>query len=234
MNTFTLTPNSSNAKLGNIPVSMSNSSTCPNSCPLKKNGCYAAQGPINWIWKALDKGKMNRKGESYKFGANWKDFVRSVKDLPRNKFWRHNQVGDLVGANDKINKEALLELVSANQGKQGFTYTHYPVIESEHAEHNKALIKQANENGFTVNLSSNNLAHADKLKALNVAPVITILPSDFKEEKGLTPNGNRFIVCPSQTKGLTCEKCQLCNKQRSVIIAFKAHGTAKAKVNKIA
>ncbi len=234
MNTFNLTLDSSNSKLGHIPVSMSNSSTCPNSCPLKTNGCYAKLGPISWIWKGLDNGKLNRQGKSYEFGKTWKEFVQAIKDLPRNKFWRHNQVGDLVGNDDKIDKEALNELTEANKGKQGFTYTHYPVIENKHAVHNQEAIKQANDNGFTINLSANSLSHADKLKALNIAPIVAILPSDFEGDKGLTPNGNRFIVCPNQTKDLTCDKCQLCNKNRSIIIGFKAHGMAKAKVNKIA
>ena len=41
----------------------------------------------------------------------------------------------------------------------------------------KRIIKEANQNGFTVDLSANNLAHADKLKALNIAPVVVVLPS---------------------------------------------------------
>jgi hypothetical protein len=230
MQTFTLSLKSSNVKVGPIPVSMSNSGTCPDACPFKSKGCYAGQGPLNWIWKALTRGSLKRNGKSYSFGINWKTFVKQVKALPQGVFWRHNQAGDLAGDNNKIDFSKLKELVKANIGKKGFTYTHKPMTKE-----NVKAVEFANKNGFTINLSGNSLVHADELKSLGIAPVVAVLPSDFQGDKGETPKGNRFIVCPAQTKeGVTCSTCQLCSKQRNIIVAFKAHGMAKGAVNQIA
>lgn len=227
---FSLSLKSSNVKVGPIPVSMSSSDTCPDACPFKANGCYAAQGPLNWIWKQLDKGLLVRQGKSYKVGMAWKAFLEQIKALPAGIFWRHNQAGDLIGENNKIDSKALAALVEANQGKRGFTYTHKPMTSA-----NMKAVKNANEKGFTINLSGNNLEHADTLKALGIAPVVAVVSDSFQGSKGVTPKGNRFIVCPAQIKeGVTCATCQLCSKQRNIIVAFKAHGMAKAKVNTIA
>lgn len=233
---FSLSLKSSNIKVGPIPVSMSSKDTCPDACPLKAKGCYAGQGPMSWVWNQLSKGEMVRKGKTYKVGMEWKAFVNQIKALPAGQLWRHNQAGDLAGKNDKINRRMLGSLVQANTGKNGYTYTHKPVLDEQGKESgaNRLAIHQANKEGFRINLSGNNLAHADKLKALGIGPVVTVLSSDFKEEKGMTPAGNRFIVCPAQTKGITCAQCKLCSKDRSVIVAFLAHGMAKNAVNTIA
>ena len=47
---FHLTLKSSNRKTGKIPVSVTSAHSCPDHCPLKKNGCYEEGGPgaINW------------------------------------------------------------------------------------------------------------------------------------------------------------------------------------------
>lgn len=234
---FSLNPKSENVKTGPIPVSMSDSSTCPNSCPFKANGCYAAQGPMNWIWKSLDRGYMQRNGNRFNFGTNWKAFLVAVSELASGVFWRHNQAGDLYGAKDKINLAALKQLVKANSGKRGFSYTHYPVLDRQNnnAKANREAVRFANANGFTVNLSGNNLAHADELKALGIGPVVAVIPDTFADTKGTTPGGNRFVVCPAQTReGVTCKDCQLCSKQRGIIVCFRSHGIGKNKVNQIA
>lgn len=222
MQNFTLTLKSENIKVGKIPVSMSHSGTCPDACPLKKKGCYAGAGPLNWVWKRVDKGD---------FGVKWRSFIKKIKDLPEGIFWRHNQAGDLAGDNNIIDPTRLNDLIEANKGKRGFTYTHKPVLDNKR---NAKLVQFSNQNGFTVNLSANNLSQADDLKALNIGPVVSILPSDFVDTKGVTPKGNRFVVCPAQTKeGVTCSSCQLCSKQRNIIVGFLAHGMAKKSVDLI-
>ncbi len=42
---------SSNAKTGPIPVTTTSEETCPVSCPLKRNGCYADAGPLALFWR---------------------------------------------------------------------------------------------------------------------------------------------------------------------------------------
>lgn len=215
-----LTMKSRNAKVGPIPVSTTEATTCPDACPLKKNGCYADGGPLALFW-----GKVTR-GEA---GLPWGEFLELIKGLPEGQLWRHNQAGDLPGQGDEIHTEAFLGLIEANRGKLGFTYTHKPMTSS-----NAELVAKANAEGFTVNLSANNLEHADELKATNAGPVVVVVAEDHPE-RSTTPGGLPVVVCPEQTgKAASCAECGLCAKaNRAVAVGFRVHGVSKAKATRV-
>jgi len=201
---------SANRKTGPIPVSTTEKKTCPISCPMKA-GCYAKFGPLNIHWDRLSDGRA---------GFRWETFIGLVKSLPINQLWRHNQAGDLPGDGINIDKKSLKQLVRANKGKKGFTYTHYLPLDS-----NKEAIKDSNKSGFTINLSANNLVEADKYKKMRIGPVVVVLPKT-QTTNTITPNGNKVIVCPATYRSnVNCSSCGLCQKaNRSVIIGFPAHG----------
>ena len=163
---------SKNRKTGFIPVTTSEESSCPSSCPLKdKNICYAKRGKARMIWQEVATGISKRWDKP--FNNSYDSFIKEIRRLPTGQLWRHNQAGDLAhtGNNETIDFNLLKQLVKANKGKNGFTYTHKT---KEKDNFNK--IKYANENGFTVNLSANNLKEADQLKIYNL-PIATIVGS---------------------------------------------------------
>ena len=213
---YHLTPVSKNEKTGPIPVSTTSANTCPDVCPFKKNGCYADAGPLALHWDKVTEGER---------GGSLEAFTALIRKFPKAQLWRHNQAGDLPGENDVIDAIELRAIVEANKGRKGYTYTHKPMDDA-----NKALVKEANEKGFTINLSGNNLQHADELKALGIAPVTAFIP-DNAPDKGETPAGHRWIACPAQTRDdVTCASCKLCAvANRGIIIGFKAHGRSKKK-----
>jgi hypothetical protein len=219
-----LTQKSGNAKTGPIPVSTTTFNTCPDSCPFRKHGCYADSGPLNLHWKAVTEERR---------GVAWEIFTKQISLLPEGTFWRHNQAGDLPGNRITIDQKALQQLVDANKGKMGFTYTHYDVIANGA---NREAVKGACEEGFVVNLSGNNLSHADKLKALGIAPVTVVLPSTVEGKAEITtPAGNKVVVCPATYKDdVSCDTCRLCARKRDVIVGFPAHGTTKKKADVVA
>lgn len=222
MQSFHLTIKSRNVKTGPIPVSTSTSQTCPTSCPFNAgNGCYAASGPLALFWRKVSESKA---GES--FGA----FLDKIRALPAGQLWRHNQAGDLAGNGDTLDIAALAALVSANAGKRGFTYTHKPLaLASE-----RQAIAQSNASGFTVNLSANDLGHADRLADLGIAPIVVVLPADAKQNT-ITPKGRKVIVCPATIReDVSCADCGLCARLRDAIVGFPAHGTSKRKADAIA
>lgn len=225
MTYYHLTEKSENVKTGPIPVSTTSADTCPPSCPMKA-ACYAKFGPLIFHWKALSEGRR---------GTDIKTFTMKLKALPEGQLWRHDQAGDLPGKGDRISQRDLSKIVRAQSGRRGFTYTHKPVESSRWAENNQKAILEANTAGFTVNLSANNLAQADRYAGLNIAPVVVVLPKDATE-RTFTPAGRKVITCPAQTRdGITCATCGLCQrKDRSVIIGFRAHGTAAKKASAIA
>ena len=221
MNNYALTLVSSNSKTGAIPVTVSNRNTCPPSCPLLKNGCYAEGYYTQLHWDKVTSGDR---------GTNWNEFINAIKSLPKRILWRHNVSGDLVGSNDIIDAQALKDLVQANKNKSGFTYTHYPMDNGNNIQ----AVKMANDGGFTVNLSTNNLKQADNYKSLNIAPVVVVVAEDC-DKVSYTEKGNKIVVCPAQTSdNVTCSSCGLCqNSKRDYIIGFRVHGTytKKAKVS---
>lgn len=213
-------------KTGPIPVSISDRTTCPPSCPFYSRGCYADAGPLRLHWAAISAGKR---------GTDFGTFLARVAALPAGQLWRHNQAGDLPGAGDAIDGQALDQLAAANSGKRGFTYTHKPCIGDGLAAENRQAVARANAAGLTINLSANNLAHADQLADLECAPVVVVVPGDFPD-RGFTPAGRRVGVCPAQrVEGMTCDKCRLCSRaDRPVIIGFRPHGAGKRAVEAIA
>jgi hypothetical protein len=210
---------SDNSKVGPIPVSTSGRQTCPDACDLKGNGCYAENFPLKIHWDKVTRGEK---------GYVWADFLGRVRKLRKNQIWRHNQAGDLVGHGNTIDEFYLTTLVTANSGRRGFTYTHYPM---DH--HNAFWVRMANENGFTINLSADTVAEADRLASLSVGPVVTMLP--LGEVPRETPGGRKITQCPAQTvEYMTCAVCQLCqDPNRKAIVGFVAHGARRKTVHRL-
>jgi len=171
-----------------------------------------------------------RKVTNKESGNNYPDFLDKIKRLPKGQLWRHNQSGDLIGQGDSLDISALQALVKANKGKRGFTYTHKPLTTKEEQE----AIKQANESGFTINLSGNDLDHADSLYSLDIGPVVVVLPKDASENLE-TPMGRKVVICPAtQRDDISCATCGICAKQRKAIIGFPAHGNGAKKADSVA
>ena len=211
-----LTLKSSNTKTGKIPVSTTEKNSCPSTCSLKDNGCYAEDYHLNFHWqKVSDKTR----------GSDWNTFCTAVSKFKPGQLWRHNQAGDLPGENNLIDGKKMYSLIEANKGKKGFTYTHYPLTGS-----NAMIVKDSNLKGFTINASTENIAAADI--AYNAGFPSTVVLIGTHNHKFTTPAGNTIVVCPAQLKDdISCSTCALCQKaERKVIVGFLAHGSSKKKV----
>jgi hypothetical protein len=166
--------------------------------------------------------------------------------------WRYAQAGDLPGYGAEIDGPLLGELVAANTGKNVIAFTHKPVLGDEPvAVENRRLTTAAMRAGFTINLSADNTAHADRLAELGIAPVVTVLarayarravrhrfkrrPDQWAETIGEwrdrtvslprhTPAGRRIAICPATYSDATCKTCGACARVRDAVIGFPAHG----------
>lgn len=213
-----------NAKTG-LLTSTSSSDTCPDTCPLKNKGCYARFGNLARVWKNVSDGTWE---------TSLPDFLARIKMLPTKTLWRFNQAGDLPGVNLKIDNKVLSQIVEANKGRRGFTYTHKPLNKT-----NLGYIRSAIEKGFTINISTENLTQVDKVIEMGL-PVAVVLPlntpKDGSIRKVKTPNGKSVLICPQQInpEKINCANCGLCaNANRSYAIGFVAHGNAKNLANSI-
>lgn len=235
MNRYQLTNPSQNQKTGPIPVSMTDTSSCPNSCSLKDNGCYAQYGPLYFVWR--------RMSEHTCYSMNLEEFCAGIRTLPRGQFWRHNQAGDLPKDTkivkrpdkpDRLDREAVMAIARANRGRRGFTYTHYSIDD----RYNREVILEANEQGFTINVSCETLEQADRAVTFGL-PAVLVVPED-SPKRLCTPGGNLVTVCPATYMDMTCAQCELCQKQTlngpggvkrpRHIIGFPAHGPGKKRV----
>lgn len=238
---YLITPRSNNAKTGPIMVTTSPQETCPKVCPLRLNGCYADAGPLRRIWDRLSQSASA--GDTFPNGATGKILVHGVEYLgtmimrQHKALWRMNQAGDLYHDNGRIVVDLLTYIWEKNKAAlaRGFTYTHHAVLgNSPMAAHNRGVIEAANEMGFTINLSGNNLAHADKLADLNIGPVVAVVPSNVTENH-VTPKGRKVVICPAtQDEHTTCYNCGMCQLARDFIIAFPAHGNSVKKADLVA
>jgi hypothetical protein len=204
---------SHNRKLGGLPASISTSSTCPTSCPLKARGCYAHRGPLSWQWAKVTAGTL---------GGSWSQFVAAVRALPRGILWRYGEAGDLPGLGDRLDTQKLRDLATANRGRKGFTYSHKPLDREEERQ----AVSQAIRDGFMINLSADSLTEADQLSELGIAPVAVVVPN-FEDMPRKTPAGRFLTPCPEESHKIPCSVCQLCSKPRNSIVAFAARGAEK-------
>jgi len=213
-----ITARSSNVKTGPIPVTTTERSSCPTTCPFYDKGCYAKSGPLALHWRKVSDGER---------GTDWEGLCDFVQSLPDKQLWRHNQAGDLPHILGDINPAMMAHLVVANTGKRGFTYTHHVLN-----EHNKSIIKRSNRHGFTVNVSTE--SKADAVSAYNQGmPAVCVVSSDHADTA--EHEGVKFVTCPAQTNDtMTCSECGLCSQaNRKCVVMFKAHGNAKRHVSEL-
>jgi hypothetical protein len=124
----------------------------------------------------------------------------------------------------------LAQLAEANKGRKGWTYTHHKLTTE-----NLAALADAKVKGFTVNLSTESVSHADALMSQHNLPAVAVVPSDQTDRIYRTESGRKVVTCPATIfEDITCATCGICQQSdRDFIVAFPAHGTAKKTVNQI-
>jgi hypothetical protein len=205
---------SSNRKVGPIPVTYRERGSCPPSCPQYRKGCYGDDFHTSLAWNRADRN-----------GLTTPQLAAKIAALPDGQLWRGEVVGDIVGKGEAVDAYELGLIVRANMGRKGFTYTHKKSAQAIR------WIRHANAWGYTINLSADDAGEADRLADLKAGPVVCIVPVDTPEHS-YTPSGRAIVICPAQTRDLTCSVCQLCQKaDRKSIVGFWAHGTKTNLVN---
>lgn len=236
-----LLPTSSNKKTGDIMQSYSSSSTCPTSCVFKGHGCYAEGTHTRMVWNRCEDKNDSRyviNGEHLKLGLLEGAFNKLRKNPTRSSIlFRHNVAGDIaIEGTDIIDVNRVDTIAKAIEGAnevlgeiiKGYTYTHCTIDLNA-----SDIIHDAAKRGFLINASCETAEEARHAKALGINAVIASV--DPKEtEKELKAVGLYGAQCPAQVKeGMDCNRCQLCAKNRKVVIIFGVHGNAAKKAAKV-
>ena len=229
---------SGNRKIGYMPAGYSSYLTCWPGCSFGRHGaCYAHGGHCRMhMWKVTIGLR----------GGTFAEYCDQISVLPDNSVYRPMVGGDLPGLAGQISKPHMSALVAANRNRRGegskhpIGYTHSPVMASQapFGKANAAIIAHANRNGFTINLSADTVAQADKLVDLGIGPVVCVLPKGTVR-KSYTPKGRAIVVCPAILAGelgtVTCSDCLMCSKvDRPYLIGFPAHGMRERIADRIA
>jgi hypothetical protein len=212
---------SSNVKTGPIPTTTSERSTCPTTCPFYDKGCYAKSGPQAIHWRKVSNSER---------GLPWNEFISEINKIIENQIWRHNVAGDLPHNDGNIDYLKLRQLIDANKGRRGYTYSHHVLN-----DHNVIALQNANALGFTVNASCESIDEADRVMTDHGIPAVAVVKSDKTDRFYKTSSGRKVITCPATIHdNVTCSTCGLCQvADREFVIAFPAHGNAKKTVNEI-
>jgi len=205
-----------NSKTGAMLLVRSPRSTCPDSCGLKGNGCYAENFPLVLHWTKQDT-----------VGVDFATVLYAVRTLPKGSIWRLFEAGDFEPSPENpelISSQQVISLIAANNGKRGFGYTHYPVWP------NLEVLQLMNSSGLTINASADTIEQAKLYFGLGL-PTVVVVSEKFPKDSVV--EGMRVVVCPNQSTPTkpTCLQCQMCAKpDRDYIIGFRAHGTKKRKI----
>lgn len=200
---------SGDRKTGPVSAVYTDPSTCPTRCPFKGNGCYASYGPCRLAWS-----RASVKPEELATVVRQKGVLDIV---------RVNIAGDLAkpGADD-IDEELVQLFIKTfcGDGITVYTYTHCAP-----SARNKAIVRQAISQGFTISFSCEDKETALALHAEGLPAVL----ATAEECEG----GPVWFHCKGGTDGVTCRTCKVCMKaNRRVIPVFQLHGPGKKKAAK--
>lgn len=210
---------SDNAKLGKISATMASQVTCPKSCPLYNNGCYAQSGRANLTTSRLNSSEI-------KFPlAVMKIHAEKIRQLSGRRMLRLNVVGDCdFDEGAKILAQAAKEHTE-KCGMPVFTYTHGHETKRESWGEISVLrscetfgqVKKAHKDGFAS------------------AMVVNSHDSD----KAVKHEDFTIIPCPQQTgRVANCAACKLCAQgdklhAKKAVIAFAIHGARATRAKEI-
>ena len=231
MNGATYVSDSGNSKIsGNKKVDstyVSIESTCPSSCSLKEEGCYAKNSFVGFTSKRLDKEAENLSPlQVARAEANAINNSYNGGPVPKGRDLRIHVSGDsrTVTGTRIINK-AIGEWKKRGGG-DCWSYTHAWKHVSREEWSNVSILASVD--------SVKDVAEA---RAQGYAPAIVV--SEFNGNRAFTMEGSdvKWIPCPAQTKEVSCSSCRLCfNADRlfrdNMGIAFEAHGVKKSSIKK--
>lgn len=182
--------------------------TCPSSCPLLGDGCYAQEGNV----------AIQQRGRSSSDDGSI--LIQSLKMMPPSSLVRHHVSGDFMldGVLDTAYLAAAIMSAHLRPDIQFYGYTHaWREIDRKEWRF---------PDNFTLNASVDSLDQIEEAEAAGWPVAVTI------SEK-LPPKGKGYAVCPNQTHGISCWDCRLCLRQkRKIAVAFYPHGRGRKKIER--
>lgn len=201
--------------------------SCPTSCPLMGEGCYAELGYVGITSHRLDaEAKGNSPLDTARAEAKAIDNSYDGGDVPKGRDMRLHVAGDsrTIMGTRVINKA--VARWKQRGGGDCWSYTHaWEHVAREEWSHVSILA------------SVSNTGEVGAARKQGYAPAIVV--PEHPSEKAFQLDGcdTKWIPCPAQTRGVGCTDCRLCfNADRlhdnNFGIAFAVHGVMKDKMKR--
>ena len=210
-----LVPITTNKKVGDISVTyLPIKQTCPDTCALKDNGCYASMGNVG-----LQVMRLERLADRFKaydiVRKEAREIVAYAKQNHNPKPLRLHVSGDA-----RTNKSAKL-LATAAKSWQNKVYSY---------THAWKDVKRSSWGNVSVLASVESTSDAKLALKRGYAPAIIV--ASHASSKAYVKDGIKIIPCPQQTKDVTCDRCKLCMndkmlRNQGAAIGFAVHGATK-------
>jgi hypothetical protein len=208
---------SRNEKTGPVSATYAPQSTCPSTCPLRGNGCYAESGPAGATTARVN---LNSEGASITELARIE--AEGIRSLSGKLPLRIHVVGD---ANTDECASIIAEAAEDHTRKFGqpvWTYTHA-----------WRTVRRESWGNVSVLASCESPAQAREAMARGYAA--SIVTSSHDGASVTFKDGVKVLPCPQQTGTKNnCAGCQLCFKgetllRHRIVIGFAVHGIQKTR-----
>lgn len=218
--------NSSNRKLSGTrkmdTTYVSINASCPKTCSLKGEGCYAELGYVGITSHRLDKDAEGMTAlQAAKAEANAIDQCYGGKEVP-NKDLRLHVSGDTRTIEGVKLVNSAIKRWKKRGGNACFSYTH---------AWNK--VPRSKWSNVSILASISSIKEVAAARKQGYAPAM-VVESHLSDKTFKIDGSNvKWIPCPAQTKeDVSCSSCRLCTKADWLFssnhgIAFAAHGARK-------
>lgn len=209
-----VTEQSANSKTGKVSATYAAQQTCPSSCPLRGQGCYAEGGMVGMQTRRLNASRQAKRATMEELAmAEAKGIRKLTGRLPL----RIHVVGDAT-----TNQAATILGLAAGEhrakhGQPVWTYTHA-----------WRSVSRSSWAGVSVLASCESTKDAKVAIAKGYAAAIVV--ERHESAKAYVKDGMRLVPCPQQTgRAKDCLSCGLCMrgevlKMAGSVIAFEVHG----------
>jgi hypothetical protein len=202
---YNLVPKTKNAKTGPRAALYTSRNTCPETCPLKGNGCYAESGPIALAWN--------------KCRMTLAEVIAGIQKLPYGSRLRLFPAGDMPGEGMAIDTFAMQEILLTCM-ERGLTVWGYT-----HKDTDIEFLLWANRlPGITISVSCSTQEECDIYRSLDLPTTVPVANLEAIEQLN-----KRFIPCQHSITQKPCTTCNLCMSKHLKTICFPVHGAGKNK-----
>ena len=208
---------SENSKVGDVAATYAPiAQTCPTSCALRNNGCYAQSGNVGFQVRRTERETEGMNGDTVAV-LEGDEIADMARHSPKGHALRIHVSGD---ATSTFRAQQMARGASVWLGPV-WSYTHaWRTVPRDAWGRVSVLASVETEEGALRALQEGYAA----------ALVVSAHPADGRAYRTL--GGLKLIPCPSQTRDVKCTDCRLCWDDKNLLrqnaaITFAAHGSGK-------